>query len=1213
MADMCSDRVFISYSRKQGSEFASRLRAQLLKEDLSVWQDIVAMEGGRDAWSQIEETLKSKALEHFVLVVTPDAMMRPIIRDEIRLARQEGKTVSPVRGPGLTDLNALPRWLGHIYDLGIPEQNARFMSVLQGPSRRTRVVMLAPPPPHDYVDRPLEFGALKEQLLDTKGDSVAITAALRGAGGYGKTTLATALAYDQDIRDAYFDGILWVQLAYSPRDLVSIISDIIQALSGVRPGFSEIEAAGPALGEALGDRHILMVIDDAWREQDIRPFVSWGGRNTTRLITTRSNDVLRELPAQIFRQQVDAMSGDEARTLLSLRLPSDQVRSQSAAIRALAGRLKEWAQLLRLVNGFLRERVIDGGDTLLQAIADADQQLTKRGLIAFDADNEEDRTRAIASTIELSLSQLNEKQRACFAELGVFPEDSDISIGVVAQLWRELAGFNENETKSLLSKLNGLSLLLRLNLKERTFRFHDTIRQFLHDRAGQSALTGQHQRLVEALDRIERSKEDAGVSDPTDGVPEHYYYEYLPHHLAEAGERQRLDALLLDPIWLEKKLSIIRNPQRLVADYERYSAGDTRRLIGRTLRLIVGIVARDRHQLIPQLLSRLMGSGSSDVSGFLEAARRRLVTPAILSQLRSLSSPTAEITRFEEHSGGVNALCMLPDGRLASGSDDCTIRLWDLQTGSESTSLRGHSGAVSALCMLPDGRLASGSHDSTIRLWDAQNGVESARLDVPAEWIRVLCALPDGRLATTSMEDIVLWDLKTGAESSRFEGHASHIFALCMLPDGRLASGSYDNTIRLWDLQFGAELACLEGHSSWIESLCMLADGRLASGSRDRTIRLWDLNVGLEVACLEGHTGLVTALCVLPDGRLASGSRDLTVRLWDVRVGVETTRLDGNFSEVTALCPLPDKRLASASVDRTIRLWDVHTAPETGTVERHSNRVMALCLLADGRLASGSMDNTIRLWDVQTGLKVDVFEGHTSGVTALCLLPDGRLASGSTNQTILMWDVEAGTVSQGLQGTWGEVSALYLLPDGRVVSAWEDDMIWLTDMRTGSSTALVGQPGGVAAFCMLPDGRLASSSYNDVTIRLWDVQTGTESSRLDVKSSPVDALCMLSDGRLASSSRDNTIFLWDVKAGVATARLEGHSKRIRALCALPHGRLASCSWDNTIRLWDVKADTAREIARLEIDAPVEGLIVLPDGRLVAGDGQGYLHWLEVVE
>jgi hypothetical protein len=56
--------------------------------------------------------------------------------------------------------------------------------------------MLAPEPPADFVERRLEFDALKAQLLDRKGDAVAITAALKGAGGYGKTTLARKLAHD---------------------------------------------------------------------------------------------------------------------------------------------------------------------------------------------------------------------------------------------------------------------------------------------------------------------------------------------------------------------------------------------------------------------------------------------------------------------------------------------------------------------------------------------------------------------------------------------------------------------------------------------------------------------------------------------------------------------------------------------------------------------------------------------------------------------------------------------------------------------------------------------------------------------------------------------------------------------------------------------------------------------------------------------------------
>src|SRR5215472_1088215 len=146
-SNLSQARVFISYSRKDGAEFAAGLRAKLSAEPLSIWQDMVALEGGRDWWSQIEDALKSKALQHFVLVVTPGALASPIVRREIRLARQEGKTISPVRGPGLGDLGRLPRWLGQVYDLDLLEHRTTLIRVLQDQSRQSRVAMMAPEPP----------------------------------------------------------------------------------------------------------------------------------------------------------------------------------------------------------------------------------------------------------------------------------------------------------------------------------------------------------------------------------------------------------------------------------------------------------------------------------------------------------------------------------------------------------------------------------------------------------------------------------------------------------------------------------------------------------------------------------------------------------------------------------------------------------------------------------------------------------------------------------------------------------------------------------------------------------------------------------------------------------------------------------------------------------------------------------------------------------
>jgi WD40 repeat protein len=83
---------------------------------------------------------------------------------------------------------------------------------------------------------------------------------------------------------------------------------------------------------------------------------------------------------------------------------------------------------------------------------------------------------------------------------------------------------------------------------------------------------------------------------------------------------------------------------------------------------------------------------------------------------------------------------VLPDGRLASGSDGRTLRLWDVARGAEAARL-DHSDWVSALCVLPDGRLASGSDDRTIRVWDVVALFEISRLEVDAP-VTCLTALP---------------------------------------------------------------------------------------------------------------------------------------------------------------------------------------------------------------------------------------------------------------------------------------------------------------------------------------------------------------------------------------------------------------------------------------------------------------------------------------
>ena len=246
--------------------------------------------------------------------------------------------------------------------------------------------------------------------------------------------------------------------------------------------------------------------------------------------------------------------------------------------------------------------------------------------------------------------------------------------------------------------------------------------------------------------------------------------------------------------------------------------------------------------------------------------------------------------------GSVNALCLLPDGRLASGSCDNTIRLWDVATGAETARLEGHSGSVQR--PLPAaGRAARlgllGQHDPAVGRGDRRRdrpprrayecgsapfaccrtggsprapgttrsgcGTWRRRRDRPPRRAYECGSGPlpaAGRAARLGLSGTTRSGCGTWRPAPRppaSKGIAVRFAALCLLPDGRLASGSWDNTIRLWDVATGAETARLEGHTGAVRRFACCRTGGSPRALDDNTIRLWDVTTGAETARLEGH------------------------------------------------------------------------------------------------------------------------------------------------------------------------------------------------------------------------------------------------------------------------------------------------------------------------------------------------------------------------
>jgi WD40 repeat protein/DNA-binding SARP family transcriptional activator len=556
------------------------------------------------------------------------------------------------------------------------------------------------------------------------------------------------------------------------------------------------------------------------------------------------------------------------------------------------------------------------------------------------------------------------------------------------------------------------------------------------------------------------------------------------------------------------------------------------------------------------------------------------------------------ISSWQGHCTTIWTAVWSADGRLATGSNDGTIRVWNPLTGDCLQTIQATS-VVWMVAWSPDGQtLVSAGSEDALRFWDVRTGRCISMLETQHHWSKTVVWSPDGAWVASGGRDgtLKLWCPETGKLMQTCEGHHQEVWHLAWSPGDRplLASSSADQTVRIWNPETGQCLHVLQGHSRTVLRVAWNNDGKLlASSSDDTTVRLWGIETEQCLRILQGHQNSIWSLAWSPvESLLVSGSADHTTRLWDMHTGDCLKILQGYSASVRGLAWHKDsKTLATGSDDHRIRLWNTATGNCLSKFHGQTNYIWSLAWSPDYQLIASSSDNAIiELWNPHTGHCVRTLQGHSSWVWSVVWSADGtQLFSGSNDQSIRVWDRETGHCVKCFNcESW--VTTLALSPDGKILAAGGTDcQIQMIDSERGERICTVsGHTAWIWSVAWSPDGTMLATGSEDGTVRLWQADSGRCLHLLQASETRIFSVAWSPDSKqVACGGSDGIVKIWQAKTGRCLQQLVGHQGSLWGVAWQPSGALLASSGDDLTRIWDVK--TGDCLKALNADRPYEGM------------------------
>ena len=475
--------------------------------------------------------------------------------------------------------------------------------------------------------------------------------------------------------------------------------------------------------------------------------------------------------------------------------------------------------------------------------------------------------------------------------------------------------------------------------------------------------------------------------------------------------------------------------------------------------------------------------------------------------------------------------------RVATAFADGTIVLYRRPSGREIYRTPQKLISERPHVFAPNGRTVAGTENMTVKVWDVKTGETRFEIVGHGMSIEDITFSPDSALIASvdRAGSLIITDVKTGHRLQKVAAHAGGVKSVAFSSDGsRIATGSMDRTCRIFDVTSGAELLTIRGHTAPILDIAFDPTGnRIATAAMDGTARIWRIGGRINTA---------------PE--VQNKFREQKIAHMGHSPGLESRLFYGHLSPVYDVAISPDSRfVATSAADPTqhskyqIKVWSLEDSSLYASFPVPSGYLHTLTYSNDSKylfVASGGAGDVVSqaavvIWDMETKKQFRSIDGIACMLTRAVLnkendllavafgnLNYGKLRSYSFPQCELLHekDVTGERLSAIAFSATGDELLSTSAPGGRV-------SIW--NARTGKESAgFVAHGSGVFQIAVSNNDLLAAA-HIDGNIGIWDwknrkqlgVLHGHSNYAVDVDFSP--------DGkRLVSSSEDETVKVWDL-------------------------------------------------------------------------------------